>query len=204
MKKLLFTVCLLAGLVVLNGCQDDPEPENIPELITKVRLRFTPVGGGTEVVVTASDPDLDGPRDLEVDGPIALARNTQYTLSIELLNELFGPNEEGYDVGEEVEEEADEHQFFFRWTAGVFSSPTGTGNILDAPGGVAGAVNYLDEDANGRPLGLRTSWTTINEASQGAKSFRVVLMHQPGIKSATSTNLDGEDDVDITFVISVN
>ena len=43
--------------------------------------------------------------------------------------------------------------------------------------------------------------STVATSADG--SFNVVLKHQPGVKSATSTANDGGTDVDITFDISV-
>jgi len=199
-----FILLVLAGaLTVLGACNnDDPEPENIPELITKVTLTFTPVGGGSVVTVTATDPDGDGVQDIKVDGPVNLVKAKQYTLALKLINGLYKPGDDGYDLTVEVEEEGDEHQFFFSFSDGVFSSPAGTGNIKDNASSTVGTINYLDEDDNGLPLGLSTSWTTANAATT-AKSFRVILKHQPGIKSSTSTSLDGESDLDITFELNV-
>ncbi|MDL5048529.1 hypothetical protein QQ054_21175 [Oscillatoria amoena NRMC-F 0135] len=193
----------LSVVLVFTGCDDDPEKENVPELITQVTLTFTPTGGGSTVVVTATDPDGDGPQDLQVDGPITLVKTTSYILTLQLINGLLDPGDDEYDITGEIEEEADEHQFFFRFSDGVFSSPTGTGNIKDTPATPVGDITYLDEDDNGRPLGLATSWTTA-DVTVSDQSFRVVLKHQPGTKSGTSTSLDGETDMDITFVLNVN
>jgi hypothetical protein len=130
-------------------------------------------------------------------------------LSIELINELYEEDEEGYDVSEEVGgEEGDEHQLFFRFSTEVFSNPGGTGNIKDEnnPSTTGlGNINYDDEDEEGRPVGLLTTWTTINDISASGKTFRVLLKHQPnpGGKSANSTSLTGEDDMDLTFTINV-
>lgn len=196
MKNLILPSIFAVSLLIA-GCSEDPEPENIPELITKATLTFSPTGG-TPVVVSASDPDGEGPQDLQIDGPIDLIKGTTYVLTIELINGLYNPGEEGYDITEEVREEGDEHQFFFSWSDGSFSSPTGTGNI-----GTSGSVNYSDEDDGGLPIGLTTSWTTAATTTSG-KSFRVVLKHQPDIKSTTSTSNDGESDLDITFSLAIN
>jgi hypothetical protein len=195
---------LLAGIVFLTACKnEDPIPENIPELITKVVLTFSPTGGGSPVTVTANDPDGGGVQDIVVDGPINLLKGSQYTLSIELINELYLPGDEDYNITEAVKEEGEEHQFFFSFSEGVFSSPTGAGNIKDNASSTAGSINYLDVDNGGLPIGISTSWTTVNAAASD-KSFRVILKHQPEIKSTTSTSLDGESDLDITFVLNVN
>lgn len=194
MRSTLF-IALLSGIVLLSGCDKDPEPENIPEEITRVILIFT-APGAAAIVVEATDPDLSGPQNMEI-GSIVLNANTDYTLTIEMFNGFYEVGEPEYNITEEVEEEGDEHQLFFSWSSGVFTSPTGTGNI-----GAAGTVNYTDEDANGLPIGLSTTWTTGTATS--GKTFRVVLKHQPDIKSAASTSANGESDLDIIFPISIN
>lgn len=198
------TRVLCATLVIvlisfLTGCNnDDPDRENTPELITEVALTFTPIGGGATVVATATDPDGEGVQDIAVDGPINLVVNKTYILTLELINGLAAPSEPEYDITSEVEEEGDEHMFFFAWTNNVFSEPAGNGNVDNR----ADDVNYNDLDDNGLPLGLNTSWTTANAAASGL--FRVVLKHQPDLKSASSTSDTGESDLDLTFIINVN
>jgi len=202
--KLLVLLVLPVSLVFMSSCNnDDPTPENIPELITQVTLTFAPAGGGSVVTVTATDPDGEGVQDLTVDGPINLLKEKQYTLTLTLINGLYNPGEDGYDITDEVQAEGDEHQFFFRFSEGVFSSPAGTGNIKDNASSAVGTINYLDEDSGGLPIGIETAWTTANTTAS-SKSFRIVLKHQPEIKSTTSTSLDGESDLDITFVLNVN
>lgn len=182
----------------ISGCDDDdPVKEDVPELITKVTLTFTPSGGGSPLVVTATDPDGEGIQNIVADGPITLAAATSYDMSITLVNALAQPSDPAYNITAEVEEEGDEHMFFFSWTNNVFSSPTGNGNIDSR----ADAVNYEDEDANGLPLGLHTLWTTA-DASSGI--FRVILKHQPDLKSDTSDSSIGETDLDITLTVTVD
>jgi hypothetical protein len=189
----------IAFASMLTACSDDdPKKENTLELITQATLTFTPAGGGAAVVATATDPDGEGLQDLTVDGPIELATNTSYTLTLELINGLADPAEDEYDITAEVQEEGDEHMFFFGWTNNVFSNPAGNGNI-DAR---ADAVNYNDEDDNGLPLGLNTSWTSAAAAASG--TFTVILKHQPDLKSETSTSETGETDLDITFTLNVD
>jgi hypothetical protein len=167
-KLFFFTGIIIALISLLAGCDtDEPEKEDTPELITKAILTFTPVGGGSAVIASATDPDGDGVQDISVDGAINLAIDTDYTLTITLINELAAPTDPAYDISAEVEEEGDEHLFFFGWTNDVFSDPNGNGNI----------------------------------AASGA--FRVVLKHQPDLKSATSTSSVGETDLDLEFVINV-
>lgn len=199
--SLIYFVSILALVITLSGCGEDPEKEDTPELITKATLTFTPSGGGNTVTVTATDPDGEGVRNIAVDGPINLATNKTYTLSIELINGLASPNSAEYNITQEVAEEGDEHLFFFSWTNNVFSNPAGNGNIDNR----ADAVNYTGGsnavDMNNLPLGLTTTWTTTANATSG--SFRILLKHQPETKSSTSDSNVGETDLDISFTLNV-
>lgn len=175
----------------LNVAQDPNAPpcENEEEIITDVTLAFVPAAGGDTIFATATDPDGPGPLDLVVDSAISLVENTEYSLSLKLLNAI-----EGEDITEEIMEEDDEHMFFFAWTGDLFSDPAGDGNADNR----ADIVNYNDMDENSLPVGLSTQWTTSSSVSG---DFRVVLKHQPDIKSATSTINDGDSDIDLTFMI---
>lgn len=207
MKKpvnLFIAALAVSSLVFLIGCKvKDPVPENIPELITLATITFTPSGGssGSTIVVTATDPDNIGAQDIKVDGPINLVKGTTYSLDIKLVDGLYQPTDTFYDVSKQIEEEAEEHQFFFSWNAGLFSNPAGDGNIDNRND----PVNYGSSiDKNGRPVGLTTTWTTASTPSTGSNSFRVLLKHQPDIKSEISKSADGETDLDLTFIINVN
>ncbi|MCU0419375.1 MAG: hypothetical protein MUC38_06925 [Cyclobacteriaceae bacterium] len=202
------SVFCVGALVVFSACEDDdPTPENVPEVITRAELTFTAIDNSSApaVVVTATDADgIGSAEELEADGPINLRANVTYALSIKLYNDLFDAGEEGYDVTEEVDEEDEEHWFFFGFTSGVFSNPTGNGNIISASFPNNGTVRYADEDDDGRPLGLLTNWTTINDNSGSGKIFRVILKHFDEVeKTDDSTSDDGETDIDVTFVINV-
>ncbi|MEP1032196.1 hypothetical protein [Ekhidna sp.] len=191
---------LLIGLMTMSfafvGCSDDdvPAAENEEEIINSVTLTFTPAGGGSAIVATYLDADGEGTGN-PVLSDIELNTQTTYTLNITMANTLESPAE---DITVEVEEEGDEHQLFFGFSSGVFSDPSGTGNI-----GSTGTINYTDQDDSGNPIGLSTTWITTNQGSTGGE-FRVLLKHQPDIKSATSTSSDGETDIDITWTINVS
>ena len=190
------SVFALASLVFITGCDtDDPIKEDVPESITKATLTFS-APGEQPIEATATDPDGEGVQDLEVDGPINLDANKSYQMTITLINGLANPSDPAYDVTAEVEEESDEHMFFFSWTNNVFNDPTGNGNIDNRNDD----VNYEDSDANALPLGLETFWTTAGVSSG---NFRLVLKHQPEQKSATSSSSTGETDLDLTFAIAI-
>jgi hypothetical protein len=131
-----------------------------------------------------------------VDGDIKLEAAKSYSLSLALANGLVKPSDPQYDVTEEIEKEGDEHIFFFSWTSDIFGDPLGNGNIDSR----TDVVNYEDQDVNGLPMGLATFWTA-GVASSG--DFRIMLKHQPDLKSATSESGLGETDLDLTFTVKV-
>jgi len=191
----IFCKFFLLLFIVFQSCDtNDPKKEDVPELITKTTLTFTPVGGGSAVIISASDPDGEGVQDLAAEGNIVLAAGKTYELSITLINELAAVGADGYDITEEVEEEGAEHLFLFSWSNNIFSSPTGNGNIDNR----SDEVIYTDTDSKNLPVGLNTRWTTPQTGGVSG-SFRVVLKHQPGIKTQTSGINIGETDLDITF-----
>jgi len=176
----------------VNEDPDAPPCENEEEIITDVVLTWTPVSGGNPIVARAQDPDGEGPQDLQILDDIELLESTEYSLSILVRNEI-----EGEDITEEIMEEDDEHMFFFEWTDGIFDSPSGDGNVDNR----ADSVHYEDLDENELPVGLSTAWTTTAAMDTGG-IFRIVLKHQPGIKSETSTIEDGGTDIDLTWNIN--
>jgi len=201
-ERFFFAVLIITLMGFLEGCNDDdPKKEDTPELITKATLTFAPSGGGSTVTVTATDPDGEGVQDITVDSPINLATSTTYVLTIELINDLAQPSDPGYNITEEVEEEGDEHMFFFSWTNNVFADPAGNGNVDNRDDDVNYTGGLNSRDVNNRPLGLTTTWESA--ASTASGSFRVLLKHQPDLKSDTSDSDTGETDLDITFTINV-
>ena len=195
--RLNYLLYVVLTLFIFTACEEDeaaPEEENEMEVFTDVKLVFTPAGGGAAVEAAAQDPDGAGVQELQVLGAINLAANTSYTLTMVIENCLESPCEL---MNEEIEEEDDEHQFFFAFTNDAFTSPAGNGNIDSA----SDPINYNDSDSNGHSLGLNTSWTT-GSASTG--TFTVQLQHQPDVKTATSGATDGDTDFALTFNLNIN
>ena len=193
-------LALLFAALTIASCSDDddaPAEEEEVEVITDITLIFTNTADATDVVMaSAQDPDGEGIQELEVLDDITLSPGNQYILTFEISNALDPDDVE--DIGEEILEEDNEHQIFFSFTEGAFASPMGNGNIdtsLDP-------LNYSDEDENGNPVGLVTSWTTPDMTSTGG-SFRVRLQHQPDLKSDTTGANDGDTDFDLTFTVDI-
>ena len=177
----------------INVQNDDQAPacENDEEIITDVTLTFMPRNGGEPVIARAQDPDGEGILGLEILDDINLGLGQEYDLSLTVTNAVAGE-----DITEEIEEEDDEHMFFFAWTNGLFSSPSGDGNIDNR----MDPMNYLDFDENNNPVGLQTNWTVSNSMQSG--TFRLVLKHQPDSKSASSSSTDGATDLDLSWDVN--
>lgn len=202
MKKLNFNLLILlltTSIILFSSCEsNDPEDENEGELITDVTLIFTevdPTGGtvGTPFEVKASDPDgieLGSNPTIET---INLGIGKTYRLELELFNRI-----ENEDITEEIEEEADEHQFFFLGSAFV-GSPVLT-------------YVYDDADEDGNPIGLRGFVTVASTPTSNNAQFRLVLRHDlnKSYSGANNPNFEnfvqagGETDLDITFPLILN
>ena len=199
--KNLQLLAILFSVITIIGCSNDddvaPEEENEVEVFTDVTLVFTNTADVNDVVrASAQDPDGTGIQELQILDAITLASDTEYTLTYEILNALDPADIE--DIGDEILEEDNEHQFFFSFTENVFANPTGNGNIDAA----ADPINYNDADENGNPVGLSSTWTTSSTAFSGA-SFTVRLQHQPDVKTATSGSNDGDTDFALTFALNI-
>lgn len=198
--KIHLMAALAATFLFVTACggdDDAPEEENVVEVFTDVTLIFTNKANPSDVVkVTAKDPDGTGAKPLEVKGKIYLTAGATYTLTYEIKNALDPKKVE--DLAKEILEEADEHQFFYAFTEGIFASPSGNGNIDKA----SDPINYKDKDKKNYPLGLKTEWKA-GTAYAGYREFRVKLQHQPDVKTATSGSTDGDTDFDLKFQINM-
>lgn len=190
MKLKNITLSLIAFAVVsvlLNSCKptcekhpDDPECiENPEEVISTIQVIVKDsVTNNTIGTFQWKDADGDGAGLPTID-QITLSANTTYFVSLKLLNEIANPTE---DMTVEIEEEANDHQFFY--------------HVHDANV----AISYDDQDSNTPPLpiGIRTIWKT-GAVSTG--TAHITLKHQPGIKDGNETT--GDTDVDVEFVVKV-
>lgn len=186
--------------MLFTGCQEDddiPVIENEEEVITDVKLIFTNTEDATDIVeASAQDPDGEGVEELSILDEIDLDTSKSYTLTFEIMNNLDSPGE---DIGEEIEEEDDEHQIFYSFSNDAFTNPMGNGNIDS----YSDPLNYNDTDDNGNPVGLSTSWTTSSTALTDG-TFTIRLQHQPDVKSSTSGANDGDTDFELSFVLNIN
>ena len=153
------------------------------EVITTLVLTFTDVQSNEEYVFTFTDLDGDGGNApvLEVD---ELPSNRDFYVFIRVLNESVSPVQ---NITAQVEEELDQHQFFFQ-TTGVYLT-----------------MSYADEDANMHPVGLINNATSLSPSSG---SLKVTLRHDPdkgaaGVSSGDITNAGGDTDIEVTFPVVI-
>ncbi|NVJ48209.1 MAG: type 1 periplasmic binding fold superfamily protein, partial [Cytophagia bacterium] len=77
--------------------------------------------------------------------------------------------------------------------------------FFEVASGLNFSYSYGDEDGDGNPIGIVGSATT-GDASTG--SLAVVLIHEPnksatGVSSGDPTNAGGEEDVRVSFTVSI-
>ncbi len=178
-----FYIPLLLIISFASSCEKDPEIPNEEELITTVTIRCTPHGGGAEKVLRFEDPDGDGGIAPVITGD-PFDAGIHYHCAVELLNESETPAE---NITEEIEEEDEEHQFFFMIS------------------GVDATIEYDDMDANGDPVGLHFE---LHANAAGTGTLTLVLRHQPdksaqGVSSGDITNAGGETDIEVTFPLII-
>lgn len=161
MRSIKFLLLPLFTGILFVACSDDddnddPAPMDTEVTITTLNIAFFE-SGSTEasLILLSRDPDGDGPTAPEITLTGLLNSNTTYDGIIQVSDETVTPVQ---DVNEKIEEEDDEHQFFFE----------ATGNITD--------VSYADEDENGNPVGLSFTLTTGGE---GVASLTVTLRNGP-------------------------
>jgi hypothetical protein len=181
MKKLQFIALALFTATLFSSCSDDGHDHgtNEEELITTVITTLT--SGNQTITLTSKDLDGNGPNAPVVTTSGDLTVNTNYTGSIQFLNESVSPS---IDITKEIKEEGLEHQIFYQAAASI------------------GAFTYTDADTKGKPIGL--AFTLRTAASPTTGTITVVLKHEPnksasGVAGGSMTNAGGSTDASVTY-----
>lgn len=146
-----------ASSLLLTSCEKDKDDEeNEEEVITTMQLTFVPIGGGTTVTYKFDDPDGPGGASPTKD-EIILQPNKSYNVGVQLLNKTANPVE---DITTEVAAESDAHRFYYE--------PSSGSNIT---------VSNLNNDGNGVPVAITSTWTT---GAAAAGSIKITLRHYAG------------------------
>lgn len=179
--KFLALITIIGTFFIACSSDDNnPAPVNEEEVITTLTVTLTPAGGGTAITLQSRDLDGDGPNAPVVTVSGNLAASTTYNGTIELLNETESPAE---NITDEVEEEDDEHQFFYT---------VGTGLNL--------TTTYTSFDGNNNPLGVTFDATT-GAASNGTLTF--TLRHEPTKPNTGLADAGGETDISVAFDVTI-
>lgn len=179
----------VSSLLVMTACEDDPaapSDENEAELITRITVTLTPVGGGATQTATIDDPDGMGP--LPPSAPSSVfnvAPGTTYNGTVAVFDASDPADVE--DITVEVREEDDEHRFFY---------------TVSGLNGVTVPDSSLDQDRNGAPLGVTFQVVAGTEAS-GAGLLRVVLSHYDDVPKGNGATPSNETDIDQSFQVAV-
>ena len=190
MKNLKVKLVALLVTITFASCNNDdaaapfPLPINEEEVITTVTAVYTPQGGGTAITLRYRDLDGDGPNARVVTVSGAFALNKTYDGLVTILNETKNP---AGDITTEVKEEAADHQLFYQKT-GTLPNVTYSSNVN----------NF---DANGKPLGLQSVFTTTTAATG---ILKITLRHLPnksaaGVSAGDITNAGGATDFEVIF-----
>lgn len=190
MKNLKVKLVALLVTITFASCNKDdatapfPLPINEEEVITTVTAVYTPQGGGTAITLRSRDLDGDGPNAPVVTVSGAFALNKTYDGLVTILNETKNP---ASDITTEVKEEAADHQLFYQKT----------GNLPNVT--YSSIVNNFD--ANGKPLGLQSVFTTTTAATG---ILKITLRHLPnksaaGVSGGEITNAGGATDFEVIF-----
>tara|TARA_A200000113_G_scaffold222671_1_gene236696 strand:+ start:2101 stop:2658 length:558 start_codon:yes stop_codon:yes gene_type:complete len=172
-----FSLLTLLGFVLLQCSKDDPEPVNEEETITSVTLTISASNESTQNIKWVERGQAP---------QVTLKANTTYSVEVGFLDESDPTDVE--DITEEVIEEADEHFVFYDNGLSGLSIQSASNDIFDSAG---------------LATGIRTTWQTEAEGSQG--TVRVILIHEPTSKTGeTRTSLGGETDVEVDFSIIIN
>ncbi len=171
----------LVTMSLVMGCKkDEPAPVEDNENLTTLKLKFTE--GGTTSTFTFKDLDGAGGNAPVID-KISLKPNTNYTMTVEILDESKTPV---VNVTDEIVTQKDEHLFEY------ISTPA---TLI--------AVTTTDKDSRGFNVGLVG---TAKTTAVGTGKLQVVLHHQPPVNGQAVKNGSfsvGSVDVDVTFDVEV-
>jgi len=180
------SLLMIFGLLFIGCSSDDdndiPEEINEEEVITNFVVSLIPQGGGgAPITLTSIDIDGEGGAAAETVVVGTFASGVTYNGSMELLNALENPPE---NIREEVEEEDDEHQFFY-----------------NVSGSIGLEFTYTNFDDDNNPLGTEF---TVEATGAGNGSVTFTLRHlldkfADGVANGDITNAGGDTDLMVTF-----
>lgn len=195
-NKLYLIAFALVSLAFSSCSSEDPVPENDGELITDVTLTFQELDDSGNAVGDPFDFTASDPEGIEVGATptvetVTLEKGKVYEMTIDVYNSIAGE-----DITEEIEEEGDEHQFYFLGSA-FTSSPF---------------LSYEYNDNGTEIIGLKGIVTVEQSPASNNANMQILLRHalDKSYPGADNPNFQeyakagGESDLDITFPVIVN
>lgn len=182
MKKVKFLATVIIATILYTSCSNDdvPEPVNEEEPLTTLTVTLEPQDGGTTVTLQTRDLDDEGPEPPVVTVSGNLTAGVTYYGSIVILNETVSPPE---IVTEEVEAEAEDHQFFYT-----------------VAGGLDVTTEYGNFDSNGNPLGTEF---TLNAGTASSGVLTFTLRHLPTKPNTGLDDVGGNTDIAAPFNVII-
>jgi hypothetical protein len=177
-NKIYVAIVATSTIISLTQCKPHSDEQ---ELITTVQLNLTTSPLSSKVyTIQFKDTDGEGGNAPVVTGDTLLADST-YTANVRFLNQSVSPEE---DITAEINKEAEEHQVFYQLSAGSDAT-----------------VTYDDQDANSKPIGVKTK---IKTGKAGTNTIKITLRHQPnkdasGVSGGSIANAGGETDVEVSL-----
>ena len=177
---------IIFAALLFTSCKKDEEiePTDDNELITRVELKFTDVTAKSTLTYTFQDKDGDPNTAPEKFDKIVLNKGVTYSVSIGVYDDTKSPI---MDITEEIAEESDVHLFVYKTTPAALLTTT-----------------ILDKDKNGLPVGLSAS--VLTQSTAGTGKLNLLLKHQPelnGVKVKTGQEAGGSTDIDLSFDVEV-
>ncbi|WP_025663196.1 hypothetical protein [Aquimarina megaterium] len=183
MKNVKFLSTIIFAAVLFVSCSNDddaPEQVNEEEPLTTLTVTLEPNGGGTPIIMQTRDLDDDGPEPPVVTVSGNLSAGVTYNGTVVILNETVSPPEV---VTDEVEAEAEDHQFFYTTAGGLDISTT-----------------YSNFDGDENPLGTKFT-LTAGAASSGVLNF--TLRHLPTKPNTGLDDAGGNTDIAAPFNVTI-
>ncbi|MCC6412648.1 MAG: hypothetical protein IT270_13375 [Saprospiraceae bacterium] len=174
-KLPLFVLLATAG-IFFTACNNDDDDGTAQENITTIQVHLT--GAGIDQEFEWNDLDGIGGNNPVIDTIVVPANTGDIFSHIHVYDRSKTPE---VDITDEIEAESLEHLITYA---------------------VAGAnvnIAYDDTDSNGKPLGIKSIWTSTG-ASNG--TLRIILYHEPSNKDNLS-DPGGEVDFDVTFPVRI-
>jgi len=185
-KYSLLAISTLFSLIFLTNCGSDPLVLDPQQKITLLTYTLTPMSGGQSVVFNYENEDGSQSSNGIVNGG-TLSMSTMYKGEIEI---FAISNDTIANITESIRQDGINNQFFY-----TSLNPA----IL---------VTYDDNDvdADGKPIGILTNLTTVNNTAEG--NLTLTLKHDPdkdglSVSTGNVTASMGRTDIEINFPVIV-